>query len=202
MAYSEFSLQRVVDMFGLTVTEQVGTFAQVTPVPAISPVLTTLLAEQVPLAVMINTEKARSELIVMNVLAEVRRQLPGQVSIFSGIELDVERSDGLNGYCDFLISLSAQQSLVRAPIVALVEAKNDNLPAAWGQCCAEMVAAQRFNTQRANTIPKVYGVVTSGTAWMFGMMEGTQVTLDFQEYEIAEPERLIGILIAMVHQAV
>ena len=57
--------------------------------------LQTLLAEQVPLAVAINTEKARSEMIVVNVLAEVRRQMPGQISLFSGVELDVEKTDGL-----------------------------------------------------------------------------------------------------------
>jgi hypothetical protein len=156
----------------------------------------------VPIAVAINTEKARSELIVMNVLMELVRQLPGGVSLFSGIDLDVEKSDGLNGYCDFLISLSPQQLMVDAPIIALVEAKNADLPAAWGQCVSEMVAAQRFNERRANTIPRLYGVVTSGTGWMFGTLEGKSVIIDLQEYNIDEPERIVGILLAMVQQRI
>lgn len=202
MPYSEFSLPTVLQRFQLTLKEENGSFANVPPVLAISEILKTLLIEQVPWAVAINTEKGRSELIVANVLAEIKRQLPGQVSIFSGVELDVEKSESLNGYCDFLISLSPQQMVVNAPIVALVEAKNDNLPAAWGQCCAEMMAAQRFNTARGTAIERVYGVVTSGTGWMFGFLEDKTVHVDLQEYAITEPARIVGILIAMVRRAV
>jgi hypothetical protein len=199
MAYSEFNLQTVSDKFNLTVQRQTQHFATMPPV-SVSMLLKTLLEVQVPIAVAINTEKARSELIVMNVLMEIIRQLPDSVSLFSGVDLDVEKSDGLNGYCDFLISLSPQQLMVNAPIIALVEAKNADLPAAWGQCVSEMVAAQRFNTKRENTIPKIYGVVTSGTSWMFGSLEEKSVLIDLQEYNIDEPERIVGILLAMVHQ--
>ena len=198
MAYSEFNLQTVTDRFGLTIQQDTGHFAQVPPLPAISAILTTLLAEQVPLAVAINTEKARSEMIVVNVLTELRRQFPDRLSLFSGVELDVEKSESLNGYCDFLISLSPQQLMVSAPIVTLVEAKNADLPAAWGQCVAEMLAAQRFNEKRGNAIPKVYGVVTSGTSWMFGFLEEKLVVIDLQEYAIDEPERILGVLSAMI----
>lgn len=181
MPQNEFSLPTVTDIFQLTVTQQNGRFASVSPVAAISDVLRILLAEQVPLAVAINTEKARSEFIVANVLAEIRRQMPGEISLFSGVELDVEKSDSLNGYCDFLISLSPQQLMVSAPIITLVEAKNDNLPAAWGQCAAEMIAAQRFNAKRGNAIPRVFGAVTSGTGWMFGVIEDKALALDLHE---------------------
>jgi hypothetical protein len=202
MPNSEFSLSAIVERFGLTTVQENGLFALIPPVPAISTALTTILADHVPLAVAINTEKARSELIVINVLTEVRRQMEGRISVFSGVELDVDRTNSLSGYCDFLISLSPEQLLVRAPIVALVEAKNADLPAAWGQCCPEMIAAQRFNEQRGNPLPKVYGAVTSGTAWMFGTLEGITLTVDLQEYIIDEPERIVGILIAMVQQIV
>ena len=198
MAYSEFNLQTVVDRFGLSMEQDTGHFATVPPLSPLSAILKTLLAEQVPLAVAINTEKARSEMIVVNVLAELRRQFPERLSLFSGVELDVEKSESLNGYCDFLISLSPQQLLVSAPIVTLVEAKNADLPAAWGQCAAEMLAAQRFNQQRSNEIPRVYGVVTSGTGWMFGFLEQKRVVIDLQEYGIDEPERILGVLAAMV----
>lgn len=198
MAYSEFSLQTVMDRFQLVVREETDRFATIPAVEAISPILQTLLNEQVPLAVAINTEKARSEFIVSNVLAELRRRFPDRVSLFSGVELDVEKSESLNGYCDFLVSLSAQQLVVSAPIIALVEAKNADLPAAWGQCAAEMIAAQRFNAKRGNTIPRVFGVVTSGTGWMFGFLEEKTLVIDLKEYGIDEPERVLGILSSMV----
>jgi hypothetical protein len=48
-------------------------------------------------------------------------------------------------------------------------------------------------------IPKIYGVVTSGTSWMFGFLEEKNVLIDLQEYGIDEPERILGVLAAMVH---
>ena len=200
MAYSDFTLARVVEQFDLTVIEGRGTFGSIAPLPSISDVLTTLLMEQVVLATMINTEKARSEFIVINVLAEVRRQMPGQMSLFSGIEIPIAKSEELSGYCNFLISTSPQQAVLRAPVVAVVEITNSNLLACWGQCLAEMIAAQRFNIAYENVIPKIYGAVTTGTNWMFGVLEGTTVTIDLREYRIDEPEKICGILIAMVNQ--
>jgi hypothetical protein len=44
------------------------------------------LQENVALALNINTEKARSEMIIAPMLIEVRKLLKKQVSIFSGIE--------------------------------------------------------------------------------------------------------------------
>ncbi|MEG3979123.1 hypothetical protein QT970_31610, partial [Microcoleus sp. herbarium8] len=34
---------------------------------------------------------------------------------------------GLSGYCDFLISRSPEQLVIESPVIALVEAKNDNI---------------------------------------------------------------------------
>ena len=59
MPCSEWSLQTVADRFALTVEQKTGRFANIAPTAAISPILQTLLAEQVPLAVAINTRKKR-----------------------------------------------------------------------------------------------------------------------------------------------
>lgn len=200
MAYSNYSLKRVVQQFGLTLSEQRGAFSVVAPC-ALSEAFVLRLAEKVPLAVAINTEKARSELIVAEVLFELRQHFHQRISFFSGVEFDVDREAGLTGFCDFLISLSPQQLFVTAPvIIALVEAKNDNLPAAFGQCLAEMVGAQRFNQNEGNVIASLYGVVTSGVDWMFLRLQGTTVTVDLGEYSIDQPERVFGILVAMIEQ--
>ena len=53
------------------------------------------------------------------------------------------------------------------PVVVVIEAKQENIKLGLGQCAATMVAAQRFNAQRALDIPTVYGSVTTGTAWRF-----------------------------------
>ena len=201
MAYSSYNLKRVVQQFGLTLSEQRGAFSLVAPC-APPEALLVRLAEKVPLAVAINTEKARSELIVAELLFELRQHFRQRISFFSGVEFDVDREAGLTGFCDFLVSLSSQQLFITAPVIALVEAKNDNLPAAFGQCLAEMVGAQRFNQNEGNAIESLYGVVTSGVDWMFLRLQGTTVTIDLGEYGIDQPERIFGILVAMIEQRV
>ena len=200
MPYSEFTLEQVSEQFQIKIAEQHGIFARtLSPIP-VRTLLADLLKEYVPLATMMNTEKARSELIVVNLLMEVRRQLRETVGLFSGVELSVSPANGLEGTCDFLISLSPIQMLICPPIVTVVKTVNADLSGAWGQCLAEMVAAQRFNQARDMPLQRTYGVVTSGTNWMFGVLEGAIATVDYQKYSIDEPERICGILIAMVRQ--
>jgi hypothetical protein len=75
----------------------------------------------------VDTEKARSEVIINPVLLEVRRILNLQISVFSGEEFNVDVSVGLNGVCDFLISRSPEQLTVEAPAIVVVEAKKSDL---------------------------------------------------------------------------
>ena len=57
MAYSNFTLKTVEKEFGLELVEEAGIFAEIESV-ALSTELTNVLARNVPLATMINTEKA------------------------------------------------------------------------------------------------------------------------------------------------
>ena len=41
-----------------------------------------------------------------------------------------------------------------------------------GQCAAEMVAARIFNKQKKREYNTIYGVVTSGTEWLFFEIRG------------------------------
>ena len=82
------------------------------------------------------------------VLVEVRRQSQRRISLFSWVECTVDVAQGLHGVCDFLLSLSPLQLTIQAPVVAVVEAKNENMKAGIAQCTAEMLAAQKFNTLR------------------------------------------------------
>lgn len=57
--------------------------------------------------------------------------------------------------------------MISAPVIAIVEAKNEDIKSGLGQCIAEMVAAQIFNEHENNEIPTIYGIVTSGEIWKF-----------------------------------
>ena len=200
MAYNDFTLDILIAQFLLQVQEESNYFTPFAPLP-ISDLLRQTLQENVPLALDISTEKARSEFIIAPVLSEVRRQLDYRISLFSGVEFNVNPEQGLRGVCDFLLSLSPLQLTIQAPVVMVVEAKNENVKQGISQCIAEMLAAQQFNQERNNAIETVYGVVTTGSAWKFLRLTGTYVTVDATEYHISQVERVVGILVAMIKEA-
>lgn len=133
----------------------------------------------------------------MPVLAEVRRQLAGQISLFAGVDFNVDPRRGLNGYCDYLLSRSRDPFTILAPVFALVEAKNERLTTGLGQCVAEMIAAQVFNEQAGHSIATIYGAVTTGEPWRFARLEGAQLSLDRDNETLHPLERLRGILTAI-----
>lgn len=200
MAYNNFTLDMLIQQFGLHVVSEADAFAGATPVLP-SARLRETLDETVPLALEVSTEKARSELIISPVLVEARRQFLGQVSLFSGVDFTVDVETGLAGVCDFLLSLSPLQLVVQAPVVAIVEAKNDNIKSGLGQCAAEMLAAQKFNARRGTETPVLYGVVTTGSAWKFLRLSGVDVVIDETEYHIEQLDTILGILVFMVREA-
>ena len=200
MAYNNFTLDMLIQQFGLHIAVQFNTFAGAVPV-APSVRLRETLAETVPLALEVSTEKARSELIISPVLVEARRPFIGQISLFSGVDFTVDAAVGLSGVCDYLFSLSPLQLVVQAPVLAIVEAKNDNLKSGLAQCMAEMLAAQKFNAQHGTQTPTLYGVVTTGSAWQFLRLSGTEVAVDETEYHIEQLETILGILVFMVREA-
>ena len=199
MAYSNFTLEAVVTTFQLEIVESAALFAEVETVTP-SAHLTTALAKKTPLATAISTEKARSELIVADVLVELRERCEQHISFFSGTDFSVDPEEGLTGVCDFLVSLSPNQFYVEAPVVILVEAKNADIKLGLGQCVAEMIAAQRFNAERGNDIPCVYGASTTGIDWLFLKLEGKCLHIDMVTYTIERCDRILGILSSMVAQ--
>lgn len=200
MAYSDFTFEILLTQFHLQVREERDAFAGCPPRP-ISDLLRQTLRDTMSLALETNTEKARSEFIIAPVLAEVRRQMDYRLGLFSGVEFNVDPAQGLRGTCDFLLSLSPLQLIVQAPVVMVVEAKNENLKPGLSQCVAEMVAAQQFNQGQQHTIPELYGAVTSGSVWRFLALSQTAVVVDATEYYISAVEQVVGILVAMIQTA-
>jgi hypothetical protein len=156
------------------------------------------LSFNVSLATAIHTEKARSEMIVAPVLLEVVKQTRREIGLFSGVDFNVDKSLGLSGVCDFLIGLSREQLMVDAPLIAIVEAKNDNPKSGMGQCAAEMLAAKVFNEGRGLVLPSIYGAVTTGTLWTFLRLTGAQVWIDADEYHISNVAKIVGIFLHIV----
>jgi hypothetical protein len=77
-----------------------------------------------------------------------------QVSFFSGTDFSVDLESGLNGVCDFLLTRSTSEVNIEAPAIIIIEAKKGELNAGWGQCAAEMIAAQKFNLAEPAEAPR------------------------------------------------
>lgn len=199
MFYSQFTIDKVKQDFGLKTVEGVrflpNTLEIITPSPRLQGIL-----EDLPWAIAVDTEKARSEVIINPVLLEVRRILNQEISVFSGEEFNVDASLGLNGVCDFLISRSPKQLTVEAPAIVIVEAKKSDLKSGIGQCISEMVAAQRFNEVKGKLINTIYGCVSSGTQWRFLKLEAQTVTIDLMDYSLPPVEQIVSFLVWMVKE--
>ncbi len=193
MSYSEFTLESVQTAFDLTIAERANLLND-SPLAESSEFLKQLLEEFVPLALAMNTEKARSELIIAPILVEVRKKYLDKASLFSGVELNIDRDSGLNGVCDFLLSRSPSQLMLKAPVVVVVEAKKENINGALGQCIAEMWAAKLFNQQHENDISVIYGAATTGNDWKFLRLSDRLVEIDLTEYQLSNIDKILGIL--------
>lgn len=199
MAYSDFTLKRVKVEFNLEIIENRSIFSHIQGVE-ISDYLKETLKRNIPLALAINTEKARSELIIINILLEIREKFPNQVSLFSGIDFNIDKDKGLTGFCDFIIGNSPEQLYLDSPVITIVEAKNENIIAGLGQCVAEMYAARIYNEKEGRNLIRLYGAVTTGDEWKFIKLENNTISIDLDFYYVSGIEKIIGILVGMVQQ--
>lgn len=199
MSYSDFTLRRAKQDFSLTIVEQPTFLPPVQPQPP-SPYLAAFLDKQLPLALALNTEKARSEMLICPILLEVKDTLNQQISLFSGNDFTVDPSVGLSGVCDFLISRSPKQLFIEAPAVVIVEAKREDLNGGLGQCVAEMIAAQPFNDKNNSPVPVIYGTVTTGDRWKFLKLEVQTVTIGLLEYTVPPVDQILGILVSLISE--
>jgi hypothetical protein len=197
MPYSQITLKQLVDEFNLTLEEKTRLFPNVQPVSS-TELLSMTLQETLPLATAINSEKARAELIIAPVLLEVKRKMNYQIGLFSGNDFTVDPSRGLNGSPDFLITRSAEQYYISAPVITIVEAKNENINFGLGQCGAEMLAAQIFNERENSSVDSIYGCVTTGVLWKFLRLQNQTLFIDITEIPIEPVERLLGIFLQIL----
>ncbi|ACK64733.1 conserved hypothetical protein [Rippkaea orientalis PCC 8801] len=197
MSYRQLNLADLKYNFNLTFIEDLGIFNNA---PRLKPsqLLLDILEDNIGLAVAIGTEKARSELIIAPILVFLLKHFDNKISLFSGVEFNVNLCQGLTGVCDFILSLSPEQLFVQAPIITLIEAKNDNLKLGLPHCLGEMLGAQFFNQKVNNNIQTIYGVVTTGTSWQFLSLNNQTVKIDLEEYSLTNLPKILGILASFI----
>lgn len=141
----------------------------------------------------LNSEKAKSEWLIVPVLTELLVRNPKKFHIFSGNSFNVNAEKALQGRCDFLLTRCLSLN-ISSPIFAIFEAKDDSLDKWYGQCGAEMYAAQLFNQQRNDSCPLIHGAVTNGYDWKFLRLQNNVLSIDTQIYSLVNVSALLGTL--------
>lgn len=197
MAYSDFTLDRLTTEFGVDF-QGAHLF---TAASAVEP--STWLTETIGLAAQIGfgSEKSRSERIVSPVLMELAHRNQHAFTVISGENLNVEPAKGLNGECDFVLSFTRLQDMIKAPIFCITEAKKQDVEWGTAQCAAQLIGAARLNERDKKHIPTLYGCATTGIEWRFLKFENQVFTLDESRYLISDLGKLLGVLQQIVDQA-
>jgi hypothetical protein len=197
MSYSAITGSELKANFGVEWEYQAELFRRITPRPA-SEWLRLMLKETIPFALTFGSEKARSEYIIAPIFFELRQQASKKISVFSGIEFNVDRKRKLSGFCDFLVSRAPSQNILEAPVVVAVEAKRQDFEKGITQCLAEMIAARIFNERRGHPIEEVYGCVTTGDVWRFLALRGSKAEIESRPFAVPDDlEEILGLLWAM-----
>lgn len=188
-SYSYFQYEDI-KALGIEIISQ-KLFARIEPVAPTALLLQLLeINQQLPL----QSEKAKSELLISPVLNEVWLKNKNKFTYFSGYQFNVDSKRGLKGFCDFILSKKHNAVFIESPVCAIVEAKhNQDLLDAVPQCAAEMYAAQLFNQRHDNEIDVIYGIVTTGYDWLFLKLEKNELYVDTERYFLKNIDELLGI---------
>ncbi|MEG3894614.1 MULTISPECIES: hypothetical protein [unclassified Microcoleus] len=191
MSYKSFTFQQLKDRFGLEASLSPILSAKVIPLEPSEWLWRTL---EISSNTAVKTAKERSERIISPILLESRERNNRQFSIFSGWSFDVDISLGLNGECDFLLSCVPVDFEIKIPVFVLRETQGPDIESCLPQCAAQMVAAQLFNQREQNSIPAVFGCVTTGVVWRFLKLEGNNLIIDYDVYCLDNVPMILGVL--------
>ncbi len=137
------------------------------------------------------SEGSRCEIVIFPILKEVYKDYAENYGLW--VRKSIKYDDILNGTPDYLIATRSELGLtvLGSPMVMLVEAKKNDFELGWGQCLAELVAAQRIN---GDPDFPVYGIVTDGILWQFGRLAGDVYTRNSANYSLDNLPILFGAM--------
>jgi len=138
-----------------------------------------------------SSEGARCELVILPLLREAYKTYVDQFVLW--VQKSIRYDKVLNGTPDYLVSKRSRlgKTVLEYPLLMVAEAKKNDFDQGWGQCLAELVAAQKLNDDR--DLP-VYGIVTDGKYWEFGKFEQDIFTKNRDSFPISHVETILGIL--------
>lgn len=138
-----------------------------------------------------NSEGSRTEFIISPILREVYKNHAKQFSFWA--QKAISADPILSGTPDYIFGTKSPLGItvLETPLVLIVEAKKNDFELGWGQCLAELVAAQKINGDPSRP---VYGIVTDGLRWDFGKLTADVFTEDTGGYVFAKLQELFGAI--------
>jgi hypothetical protein len=139
--------------------------------------------------IVFNSEYAICENIISPILTEVWRSYISDFLIWSHQPLNYD--DNLSGVPDYVVARRSLRGkvILEKPYVILVEAKKDNFEEGWGQCLAEMLAAQKIN---GDSLKRLFGIVSNGKLWEFGVLQENMFTKNRKYYVLEDLRELMS----------
>ncbi len=135
-----------------------------------------------------SSEASRCEAVIYPMLREACKSFVRDYSLWS--HKSIAADEVLTGTPDYVMSRRSTlgKNVLDFPLVLVAEAKQNDFARGWGQCLAEMVAAQRLNGDEA----AVYGIVTDGESWQFGRLAGALFTQNIARATIDRLDEVYG----------
>ena len=135
------------------------------------------------------SEGARCEVVIFPILREIYKDYAENYGLW--VKKSIAYDETLNGTPDYLIATKSELGItvVGMPLIMMVEAKKNDFEQGWGQCLAELVAAQKINDD--TTFP-VHGIVTDGILWQFGRLVGNVFTRNRSNFSLDNLPSLFG----------
>lgn len=135
------------------------------------------------------SEAARSELVIFPILREMYKPYAQQYELW--VQKSLNCNENLRGTPDYLLATRSAlgKRVLATPLLMVVEAKRNDFEEGWGQCLAELVAAQILNN---NPHHPVYGIVTDGRRWEFGRLVNKVFSENNEPYNTEHLSMLLG----------
>lgn len=135
------------------------------------------------------SEASICEMVIFPILKSLWTNFKAKLLLWShkGMGKDAD----LVGIPDYIVAKRSPLGRVMdLPMLVMIEAKKDDFDGGWGQCLAQMITAQKLNQ---GDYP-IYGIVTNGDTWQFGMVENQTLTKNIFPIGINEMPKLYSSL--------
>ncbi len=192
MAYKKYTDQKLRELLHLR-RQKIGLFKEssINLVQASDWLKNTL---QIAKKLNLTTEKAVCEALVSPILTEIKILNENSIDLYSGEQVNVDKTLNLNGEIDFLFTKGIDSLSIQAPILCITEAKIGLIDRGIPQAAAQMYGVRLFNEKEGKPLKIVYGAVTDGKTWRFLKLEDDILYTDLEILYLDNLPLLLGTL--------